>query len=104
MSEGEIYTFRLNRRSQTGNTWMNDIRGGSKVADVDIKEVGKFQVRDLRPFLDKSSFKTLAAWWNAIQILSGSRVSGTELNFVECEVNPPWLNVCEGYGLAGSQV
>ena len=74
MSEGEIYTFRLYRRSQTGKTWMNDIRGGSKVADVDVKEVGEFQVRDLRPFLDKSSFKTLAAWWNAIQTLSGSRV------------------------------
>lgn len=74
MSEGKIYTFRLYRRSQTGNTWMNDIRGGSKVADVDVKEIGKFQVRDLRPFLDKSSFKTLAAWWNAIQTLSGSRV------------------------------
>ena len=74
MSEGEVYTFRLPRRLKTGNTWMNDRRGGSKIADVDVREVGEFRVKDLRPFLDKSSFKTLAAWWNVIQIRSGSRV------------------------------
>lgn len=74
MSEGKIYTFRLYRRAQTGNTWMNDIRGGSKVADVDVRELGEYRVWDLRPFLDKSSFRTLAAWWNAIQGLHGSRV------------------------------
>ena len=74
LSEREVYTFRLRRRLQTGYTWMNDRRGGKKLADVDVKEVGEFQVKDLRPFLDKSSFKTLASWWSALQILSGSRV------------------------------
>ena len=73
LSEGEVYTFRLRRRLQTGNTWMNDRRGGFKVADVDVKEIGSFRVWDLRPFVDKSSFKTLASWYMAISNLHGSR-------------------------------
>ena len=73
LSEGEVYTFRLRRRLQTGNTWMNDRRGGLKIADVDVKEVGEFRVWDLRPFVDKSSFATLAAWYVAIRDLPGSR-------------------------------
>ena len=74
LSEGEVYTFRLRRRLQTGKTWMNDRRGGSKIADVDIREMGEYRVWDLRPFLDKSSFTTLAAWFMAIRDLKGSRV------------------------------
>ncbi len=74
MSEGEVYTFRLRRRLQTGNTWMNDRRGGLKIADVDVRELGEYRVWDLRPFVDKSSFATLAAWYMAIVNLHGSRV------------------------------
>jgi len=77
LSEGEVYTFRLHRRLCTGKTWMNDRRGQPKIADVDVKEIGEFRVWDLRPFADKSSFKTLAAWWMAIQSLNGSRVKVT---------------------------
>ena len=74
MREGEVYTFRLNRRIQTGKTLMNDRRGGPKIADVDVREVGEYRVWDLRPFLDKSSFRTLAAWFMAIRELQGSRI------------------------------
>ncbi len=74
MKEGEVYTFRLRRRAQTGKTWMNDRRGNSKIADVDVRELGEYRVWDLRPFVDKSSFKTLGAWWIAIQGLHGSMV------------------------------
>jgi len=74
MKEGEVYTFRLRRRLQTGITWMNDRRGGLKIADVDIREMGEYRVWDLRPFLDKSSFRTLAAWFIAIRELQGSRI------------------------------
>jgi len=74
MKEGEVYTFRLRRRLQTGKTWMNDRRGGPKIADVDIIELGEYRVWDLRPFLDKSSFTTLAAWFMAIRELQGSMI------------------------------
>ncbi len=76
MREGEVYTFRLRRRLQIGGTWMNDRRGGSKIADVDVREMGEYRVWDLRPFVDKSSFATLAAWFMAIRDLPGSRVVG----------------------------
>ena len=74
MKEGEVYTFRLHRRLQTGKTWMNDRRGGPKIADVDVREVGEYRVWDLRPFLDNSSFRTLASWFMAIRELQGSRI------------------------------
>lgn len=63
---GRVYTARKKRRKKTGRTWWNMQRGTIKAGDVDIIEIGKFQIKDLGPYVDESGFKSLRAWGYAI--------------------------------------
>ena len=53
---GRVYTARKKRRKKTGRTWWNLKRGTIKAGDVDIIEIGEFQIKDLGPYVDESGF------------------------------------------------
>jgi len=69
LSHGEIYTFRVRRR-KAGRDWITDKRGGHKIADVLIEEVGIFTLEELSRFADHSGFASVKEWTEEIQKLN----------------------------------
>jgi hypothetical protein len=69
LSYGEVYTFRIRRR-KAGRDWITDKRGGHKIADVFIEEVGIFTLEQLSQFGDHSGFASVEEWTEEIQKLN----------------------------------
>lgn len=66
---GYVVTFRKQRRKRPNcKTWMNRKRGGEKVADVRISELGWIQLHGdrLREFVGPSGFDGVGQWQSAI--------------------------------------
>lgn len=63
LNEGEVYTFRWNRRKHIGKDWANSGRGTKKIANVYIEEMFEAEPRlALSPYVEKSGFKNLWDW------------------------------------------
>jgi hypothetical protein len=79
LEEGEVYTFRANKRT-TGETWARASRTGPKIADVVVEEVCAIPAprpADLQDeWAAKSGFGSRSAWWEAIEELHGTPQSG----------------------------
>ena len=71
LQNGEIYTFRKNRRRRIGKDWANENRGGKAFADIFIQEIGEMNIyKDLRPFFKHSGFSTVTEWVQEIKNLN----------------------------------
>ncbi len=63
MKKGVVVTFRSKRRKQLGQTWCNLKRGGKKIADVYIIEIGHItSSHDLMRHVPRSGFDSLNEW------------------------------------------
>ncbi|MBA7690388.1 hypothetical protein ES703_98914 [subsurface metagenome] len=66
LKESFVFTFRKKKRKRTGNDWMTNMRGGFKVADVDIEEIGCWTgmawLSILKSFVEHSGFSTEGEW------------------------------------------
>ena len=62
LKNGVVFTFRLHRREPVGRDWMTDKRGGRKIADVEVEEVGYFNSLDLDPYVAYSGFSSVEEW------------------------------------------
>ena len=76
LDKGMVYTYRWTRRAffRDGNgtielTWANIRRGGKKMADVYIEEIGEMPCDEsLIPYCEKSGFKNMAYWqWKILK-------------------------------------
>jgi hypothetical protein len=71
LEKGEVYTFRFKRRKRIGKDWANSGRGTKKITDVFIEEIGEYNpTAELKPYVQKSGFKNLWDWQDAIIELS----------------------------------
>ena len=67
MNNCTVYTFRWNKRKQTGKDWANEKRGGKKIADVFIDEPRLIESEsDLALYVSQSGFKNVKEWLVAI--------------------------------------
>ena len=74
LNKGVVYTFRWTRRAffrdDKGNiehTWANKKRGGKRIADVDIEEIGEFPNDfSLDTYVHQSGFSNTDAWLRKI--------------------------------------
>jgi len=66
LENGFVYTFRVHRRKHTGKDWMTGKRGGRKIADVFIQEVGCFRPTWLMPYTEYSGFDSYEEWQTEI--------------------------------------
>ena len=80
LENGVVYTFRWKRRSffekQKGSlekTWANEKRGGKRIADVEIEEVGEINPLPvhLKPYLKQSGFADAWKWHDKIVAMEG---------------------------------
>lgn len=74
LAETLVYTFRTKERKRTGNDWMTDRRGGTKIANVDIEPLEYFfhrrstsqsshRLREfLSPYVSQSGFSSVDGW------------------------------------------
>ena len=62
LENGIVFTFRLHRRKSVGRDWMTDRRGGRKIADVYVEEVGLFNSLKLDPYVPYSGFASVEEW------------------------------------------
>lgn len=82
VSNGEVYTLRKKRRD--GKAWLTNRRGGRKVADVVVEEVGRVVFRGREPyvmaesgevhlshFTPKSGFGSTDEWLRELRRLHG---------------------------------
>jgi len=76
LAQGWVYTWRKNRRTMLGKDWANKHRGGKKIADVYIVEVGCFKIKDLGRYVAESGFDGLDEWLENIQKLHKSGGTG----------------------------
>lgn len=70
LENGFVYTFRVHRRKRTGRDWMTDKRGGRKIADVFIEEIGCFRPTGLLPYVEYSGFDSYREWQEEIVALN----------------------------------
>ncbi len=71
MNNCTVYTFRWNKRKQTGKDWANEKRGGKKIADVFIDEPGLIEaVSDLSLYVSQSGFKNVKDWLDVIMSMT----------------------------------
>ena len=80
LNEGVVHTYRWTRRAffrkelgDKESTWANAKRGGKRMADVWIEEVGKIPESDLEPYVSKSGFKNIKFWENKIAVMASPR-------------------------------
>jgi len=68
MNKGTVYTFRWNKRKRTGRNWANEKRGGKKIADINIEEVGEIHPLPilLAPYRPQSGFDCEWDWYDKI--------------------------------------
>lgn len=72
LKKGLVYTFRKKKRKQIGNDWMTNKRGGHKVADVTVKEIGCWSGMFiglwaiLKHFSSDSGFSSVEEWVTVI--------------------------------------
>lgn len=70
LDRGFVISCRKNRRKGGTNDWVTDKRGGSKITDVQVFELGEnITLRNFTPF---SGFECAAEWLNEIVRLNGS--------------------------------
>lgn len=82
IDNGEVYTLRKRRRA--GKAWLTARRGGRKIADVTVEEVGKVVFRENEPyvltekgevhlsrFTPKSGFRSTDEWLRELRRLHG---------------------------------
>lgn len=62
LANGIVYTFRVHRRKHTGKDWMTDKRGGRKIADIFIEEIGELRPTRLVQYVKHSGFHSYAEW------------------------------------------
>ena len=69
--EGEVVTFRADRRT-TGSTWWSETRLGEKEGDVLVEEITTAPPTPdaLGPYRDRSGFETVADWIDTIERLN----------------------------------
>lgn len=86
LEKGMVYTFRWARRSffakekgEVEITWANAKRGGKRIANVEIEEIGSIvpDDRDLEPYSKESGFASATKWYNKIWDMSNPYVIGT---------------------------
>ena len=77
LNEGVVHTYRWTRRAffrkvlgDKEYTWANSKRGGKRIADVWIEELGQIPLSDLGPYASKSGFIDLERWQNKIIVMS----------------------------------
>jgi len=71
MNKGVVYTFRWNKRKQTGKDWANEKRLGKKIADVFIDEPRLIEAdSDLALYVSQSGFKNVKEWFDVIMSMS----------------------------------
>jgi len=76
LEHGIVVSFRKNRRkTNLGKDWLTDKRGGKKIGDILVIELGEFEVEKLEPFVSISGFKNLQEWKDEIQKLNNKSVS-----------------------------
>lgn len=67
LKKGEVFTWRKKKRMKNfGEDWAAHKRGGAKIATIYISYFGKVLPRELGEFVDRSGFKTLQEWIEAI--------------------------------------
>ena len=67
-TEGEVVTFRKNERT-TGETWWRETRTGPKRGDVTVEHIGEADPiwpMTLEPYWQKSGFRSVQSWVDAI--------------------------------------
>lgn len=78
LGEGVVFTFRWKRRAffekKKGDieyTWANEKRGGKRIADVKIEEIGQMDhsMKNLEPYFPQSGFKELWLWQGKIMYM-----------------------------------
>jgi len=62
LENGVVFTFRLHRREPVDRDWMTNKRGGRKIVDVYVEEVGYFNSLDLEPYVAYSGFNSVEEW------------------------------------------
>lgn len=74
LSEGEVVTFRTDRRT-TGTTWWRESRTGPKRGECHISMIGPVDASNeygLEPLAHLSGFDTVEDWQRAIESLNGT--------------------------------
>lgn len=74
LRNGAVYTFRVKRRKKVGKDWITDRRGGRKIAEVLIEEVGEFAPTGLTPYVGLSGFNSLEEWTAEIRRLNDGKL------------------------------
>jgi len=73
LTKGSVVTFR-HQHHRVGRDWFTDKRGGKKIADIDIEQIGRvYRAQDLAPYLVESGFESLEDWLKAIERLTGHK-------------------------------
>jgi hypothetical protein len=67
---GEVYIFRSKQRNSIGKDWITDKRGGNKLSNMQIKEIGFVSVYLLGDYVNLSGFKILPEWHKEIRKLN----------------------------------
>jgi hypothetical protein len=70
-----VYSFRLKQKQNTGKDWITDKRGGKKLKDVMIEEVGVMSMYLLGDYVYASGFKTLIEWIEEIKKVNKSIIN-----------------------------
>ncbi len=69
LKNGDVYSFRV-KRHNVGRDWVTDRRGGKKIADIYIVEVGQTKPSLLQDFVSRSGFSSLPEWIQEIKKLN----------------------------------
>jgi hypothetical protein len=67
LKNGVVYSFRSKQRKDTGKNWITDKRGGKKLNNVEIEEVGSMSMYLLGDYVYASGFQTLIEWIEEIK-------------------------------------
>jgi hypothetical protein len=71
LKEGEVVTFRQHAHSE-GRDWATNRQRGKKICDIEVKLICRVdRFKDLIPYVEKSGFKHIWDWAEAIRKFIG---------------------------------
>lgn len=72
---GFVYTFRTKKRKEMGRDWINEKRGGKKIANVFILKIKEINdIDDLERYVPQTGFDSLKEWKDEITNMNGGKL------------------------------
>ena len=75
LQNGMVYILQPKQLKKTGKDWITKKRGGEKIFEVEIEEIGSQSIFLLSNYVESSGFKTLTEWHEEIKKSSRGKFS-----------------------------